>query len=53
MGENSDGSTNVKLGDFGVATIVENSEALLFDMCGSPIYLAPEILMKIGSEPLI
>ena len=36
---------NVKLGDFGLTTFLKDGEKLS-KMCGSPSYIAPEILMK-------
>ncbi|NP_001161528.1 doublecortin-like protein kinase [Saccoglossus kowalevskii] len=43
--EHEDGSKSIKLGDFGLATIVTEP---LFTVCGTPTYVAPEILMEIG-----
>ncbi|CAB3402676.1 unnamed protein product [Caenorhabditis bovis] len=37
----------VKLGDFGLATTVENDERKK-TLCGTPNYIAPEVLNKIG-----
>lgn len=36
---------NLKLIDFGLSTIVKDSE-LTYTICGSPAYLAPEILLN-------
>ena len=38
---------NIKLGDFGLATRVDEAERK-FTLCGTPNYLAPEILLKTG-----
>jgi serine/threonine protein kinase len=41
VNKNSEGNINsVKLGDFGLATKIENE--LLNQKCGSPVYVAPE-----------
>jgi len=42
---NLDGSNTVKLGDFGLATEVSG---LLYKLCGTPAYLAPEMLARTG-----
>ncbi|CAF0754761.1 unnamed protein product [Brachionus calyciflorus] len=39
----SDGSKSLKLGDFGSATYVDGP---LTEKCGSPVYVAPEILLE-------
>ena len=39
-----DGQGNVKIGDFGVSRRVEQDEELLFEQCGTPAYIAPEIV---------
>ena len=41
-----DGSTCLKLCEFGLATEVGNH--LLHDVCGTPMYMAPEIINKTG-----
>lgn len=38
---------NIKLGDFGLATKVDDAERK-YTLCGTPNYLAPEILLKTG-----
>lgn len=38
---------NIKLGDFGLATKIEDAERK-YTLCGTPNYLAPEILLKTG-----
>ena len=39
-----DGQGNVKIGDFGVSRRVEKDDELLFEQCGTPAYIAPEIV---------
>ncbi|KAG9511368.1 Serine/threonine-protein kinase PLK1, partial [Fragariocoptes setiger] len=39
---------DVKLGDFGLATRVDNESQRKYTLCGTPNYLAPEILLKCG-----
>ncbi|CAM2112912.1 unnamed protein product [Caretta caretta] len=43
--EYSDGTKSLKLGDFGLATVVEGP---LFTVCGTPTYVAPEIIAETG-----
>ena len=44
VNKNPEGNlTAVKLGDFGLATKIENG--LLNQKCGSPVYVAPEVLL--------
>uniref|UniRef100_A0A8C5DJF6 Serine/threonine-protein kinase DCLK2 n=1 Tax=Gouania willdenowi TaxID=441366 RepID=A0A8C5DJF6_GOUWI len=43
--ENLDGTKSVKLGDFGLATVVEGP---LYTVCGTPTYVAPEIITESG-----
>lgn len=38
----------IKLGDFGLATRIEQITERKFTLCGTPNYLAPEILLKTG-----
>lgn len=38
---------NIKLGDFGLATRIDDAERK-YTLCGTPNYLAPEILLKTG-----
>ncbi len=40
-----DGSRSLKLGDFGLATHVEEP---LYVVCGTPTYVAPEVLAETG-----
>ena len=35
----------VKLIDFGLATVLRNGQKL-FDRCGTPVYMAPEVISK-------
>ncbi|RVE76082.1 hypothetical protein OJAV_G00005190 [Oryzias javanicus] len=43
--EHHDGTKSLKLGDFGLATLVEGP---LYTVCGTPTYVAPEIIAEIG-----
>lgn len=43
--EHQDGSKSLKLGDFGLATVVDG---LLYTICGTPTYVAPEIVAEMG-----
>uniref|UniRef100_A0A8C5NRM9 Serine/threonine-protein kinase DCLK2 n=1 Tax=Junco hyemalis TaxID=40217 RepID=A0A8C5NRM9_JUNHY len=43
--EYSDGTKSLKLGDFGLATVVEGP---LYTVCGTPTYVAPEIIAETG-----
>ncbi|KAM7399043.1 hypothetical protein PAMP_018337 [Pampus punctatissimus] len=43
--EHHDGSKSLKLGDFGLATIVNGP---LYTVCGTPTYVAPEIVTEKG-----
>ncbi|XP_061165269.1 serine/threonine-protein kinase DCLK1-like isoform X1 [Saccostrea echinata] len=45
--DHADGSKSLKLGDFGLATYCEDQ---LFTVCGTPTYVAPEILSEIGYD---
>lgn len=45
--DHSDGSKSLKLGDFGLATYCEDQ---LFTVCGTPTYVAPEILSEVGYD---
>lgn len=44
--EHQDGSKSLKLGDFGLATVVDGP---LYTICGTPTYVAPEIVAETGS----
>uniref|UniRef100_A0A3B3T7Q0 Serine/threonine-protein kinase DCLK2 n=1 Tax=Paramormyrops kingsleyae TaxID=1676925 RepID=A0A3B3T7Q0_9TELE len=43
--EYSDSTKSLKLGDFGLATVVEGP---LYTVCGTPTYVAPEIIAESG-----
>uniref|UniRef100_A0A087XL27 Serine/threonine-protein kinase DCLK2 n=1 Tax=Poecilia formosa TaxID=48698 RepID=A0A087XL27_POEFO len=43
--EHLDGSKSLKLGDFGLATVVNGP---LYAVCGTPTYVAPEIVAETG-----
>ncbi|XP_032446761.1 serine/threonine-protein kinase DCLK1b isoform X4 [Xiphophorus hellerii] len=43
--EHQDGSKSLKLGDFGLATVVNGP---LYAVCGTPTYVAPEIVAETG-----
>uniref|UniRef100_A0A8C5EF56 Serine/threonine-protein kinase DCLK2 n=1 Tax=Gouania willdenowi TaxID=441366 RepID=A0A8C5EF56_GOUWI len=43
--EHQDGSKSLKLGDFGLAVVVNGP---LFTVCGTPTYVAPEIVAETG-----
>lgn len=43
--EHQDGSKSLKLGDFGLATVVDGP---LYTICGTPTYVAPEIIAETG-----
>ena len=47
-----DSKGNVKIGDFGVSRRIEQEEELLFEQCGTPAYIAPEIVQEIGYKGL-
>ena len=40
-----DGMHSLKLGDFGLA---EETNQMLYTVCGTPTYVAPEILLETG-----
>ncbi|XP_013877935.1 serine/threonine-protein kinase DCLK2, partial [Austrofundulus limnaeus] len=43
--DHPDGTKSLKLGDFGLATVVEGP---LYTVCGTPTYVAPEIIAESG-----
>lgn len=45
MYEHADGTKSLKLGDFGLATVVDGP---LYTVCGTPTYVAPEIIAETG-----
>ena len=38
----------MKIGDFGVSVKIEGPNAVLFEQCGTPAYIAPEIVLEHG-----
>ena len=46
VSRNKDGTINIKLGDFGLAMEVKQP---IFTVCGTPTYVAPEILTETGA----
>ena len=45
-----DAHMNIKIGDFGLAAVVVNDQERRRTMCGTPNYIAPELLAKSASE---
>ncbi|XP_053358166.1 serine/threonine-protein kinase DCLK2 isoform X3 [Clarias gariepinus] len=45
VSEYPDGTKSLKLGDFGLATVVDGP---LYTVCGTPTYVAPEIIAELG-----
>jgi 5'-AMP-activated protein kinase, catalytic alpha subunit len=43
-----DGHGMIKLADFGISRKVVESNELLFEQCGTPAYIAPEIVRELG-----
>ena len=39
-------NNNIKICDFGIGRILSSPEQLLYDQCGTPMYIAPEILLS-------
>jgi serine/threonine protein kinase len=39
-------NNNIKICDFGIGRILKNEKQLLYDKCGTPMYMAPEILLS-------
>jgi serine/threonine protein kinase len=47
-------NNNIKICDFGIGKILEKKNQILHDQCGTPMYMAPEILLSTkekGYEP--
>ena len=43
-------NNNIKLCDFGVGKYIQNNNELLFEQCGTPAYIAPEVIAGEGYE---
>ena len=43
-----DGHGNIKIGDFGVSKHTVQANEILFEQCGTPAYIAPEIVNDMG-----
>ena len=41
-----DFNNNIKICDFGIGRILDEPGELLYDKCGTPMYMAPEILLS-------
>ena len=39
-------NNNIKICDFGIGRVLSSPDELLFDQCGTPMYIAPEILLS-------
>ena len=39
-------NNNIKICDFGIGRVLTSPDQLLFDQCGTPMYIAPEILLS-------
>jgi serine/threonine protein kinase len=39
-------NNNIKICDFGIGRVLASPDQLLFDQCGTPMYIAPEILLS-------
>ena len=39
-------NNNIKICDFGIGKILSHNKQLLYDKCGTPMYMAPEILLS-------
>ena len=40
-----DFNNNVKICDFGIGKVLDSEDELLYDKCGTPMYMAPEIIL--------
>ena len=40
-----DFNNNVKICDFGIGRVLKSTDELLYDKCGTPMYMAPEIIL--------
>jgi len=43
-------NNNIKICDFGIGRILSSSKQMLHDKCGTPMYMAPEILLSSKSK---
>ena len=41
-----DFNNNVKICDFGIGKVLNSEDELLYDKCGTPMYMAPEIILS-------
>ena len=41
-----DFNNNVKICDFGIGKVLDSEDELLYDKCGTPMYMAPEIILS-------
>ena len=48
-----DSKGHVKLTDFGLSKILEDEDDKAFTLCGTPQYLAPEVLLKKGYDKMV
>ena len=48
-----DNKGHVKLTDFGLSKILEDEEDKAFTLCGTPQYLAPEVLLRQGYDKMV
>ncbi|XP_077596513.1 serine/threonine-protein kinase DCLK1a isoform X2 [Stigmatopora nigra] len=48
--EHADGSKSLKVGDFGLATVADGP---LYTVCGTPTYVAPEMIAETGYGPKV
>ena len=39
-------NNNIKICDFGIGRVLKNEKQMLYDKCGTPMYMAPEILLS-------
>ena len=39
-------NNNVKICDFGIGKVINSPDELLYDKCGTPMYMAPEIILS-------
>ena len=46
-------NNNIKICDFGIGRILKSEKQLLYDKCGTPMYMAPEILLSSKTKGLL